>query len=95
MSLILKKHISPGIVWVAIEEADLYLCCGCPADTAKHLKKAGVVNRVLVDGQVCEDGPNAILLSDVFIQNGQIANLAEFPMLQMLYLQGMKKIRRN
>ncbi len=89
MSLIFKKHISPGIIWVAIEEADLYICCGCPADTAKHLKKAGVVNRVSIDGQDCEDGPNAILLSDVFIQNGQIANLAEFPMLQMLYLQGM------
>lgn len=89
MSLIIKQHISPGIIWVAIEEANLYMCCGCPADTAKHLKNAGVVNRIVVDGKACEDGPNAILLSDVFIQNGQIANLAEFPMLQMLYLQGM------
>lgn len=89
MSLIVKKHITSGITWIAIEEADLYICCGCPADTVKHLKKAEVINSVQLDGQVCEDGPNAILLSDTFIQNGQIANLAEFPILQMLYLQGM------
>jgi hemerythrin len=89
MSLIIKKHIATGITWIAIEEADLYICCGCPADTIKHLKNAGVVNSILVDGKVCEDGPNAILLSDMFIQNGQIANLSEFPILQMLYMQGI------
>ncbi|MBN2534632.1 MAG: hypothetical protein JXB88_17240 [Spirochaetales bacterium] len=33
--------------------------------------------------------PNAILLSDVSSQNGSFSNLAEFPILQMLYRQGM------
>ncbi|MBF0189466.1 MAG: cyclic nucleotide-binding domain-containing protein, partial [Magnetococcales bacterium] len=33
--------------------------------------------------------PNAILLSDVMLQNGQFSNLAEFPVLQMFYRQGM------
>ena len=36
-----------------------------------------------------ETGPNAILLSDVMLQNGTFCNLAEFPVLQMLYRQGM------
>ena len=36
-----------------------------------------------------ETGPNAILLSDLNVQNGDFANLAEFPVLQMLYRQGM------
>ncbi len=89
MSSIIKKHIATGITWIAIEEADLYICCGCPADTVKHLKIAGVLNSILAEGQVCEEGPNAILLSDMFIQNGQIANLSEFPILQMLYMQGI------
>ena len=78
MSLIVKKHITNGVTWIAIAEADLYICCGCPADTVKHLKKAGVINSIQHQGHVCEDGPNAILLSDTLIQNGQIANLAEF-----------------
>jgi len=66
----------------------LFLCCGCPADTIKHLKKAGVVSKKKVDGWDCETGPNAILLSDTMIQNGKLANLTEFVILHMLYLQG-------
>jgi hemerythrin len=65
------------------------MCCGCPADTVKHLKKAGIIQRSEKNGFVCETGPNAILLSDAMIQNGQLSNLTEFPVLQMLYLQGM------
>lgn len=89
MSLIINKKVVPGISWIAIKEADLFLCCGCPADTVKHLKKAELISSTQIDGQFSENGPNAILLSDTLIQNGQIANLAEFPILQMLYLQGM------
>ena len=36
-----------------------------------------------------EIGPNAILLSDVPVQNGGFSNLAEFPILHMFYRQGM------
>ena len=89
MSYILKKHISSGVIWVAIEEAGLFICCGCPADTVKHLKKDGVIASVDLEGVTCENGPNAILLSDTLIQNGQVANLTEFVILQMLYLQGV------
>ena len=42
-----------------------------------------------VKGVPSESGPNAILLSDVMIQGGDFSNLAEFPVLQMLYRQGM------
>ncbi len=92
MSLITAKHISNGVSWVEIKEANLYLCCGCPADTVKHLRKSGCINDVEIEGIMSQDGPNAILLSDTLIQNGQIANLAEFPILQMLYMQGMNLV---
>ncbi len=88
MAHIVKKHIAAGITWIAIREADVYVCCGCPADTVKHLKKAGVIHEMQQDGISYESGPNCILLSDTLFQNGQIANLAEFPVLQMLYMQG-------
>jgi hemerythrin len=38
---------------------------------------------------MAQTGPNAILLSDTTIQKSSFSNLAEFPVLQMLYLQGM------
>jgi len=88
MPYIIKKHIATGVTWVAIEEAELFLCCGCPADTVKHLKKAGIIHKSTLGDTQYEYGPNAILLSDTLIQNGQVANLTEFPILQMLYLQG-------
>ncbi len=36
-----------------------------------------------------ETGPNAIPLSDLPVQGGSFADLAEFPVRQMLYRQGM------
>jgi hemerythrin len=88
MADIVKRHITDGVYWIEVEKADLYLCCGCPADVMKHLKKAGVVKTVHGDGFTYETGPNAILLSDTPIQHGQLANLSEFVILHMLYLQG-------
>ncbi|UCH10619.1 MAG: cyclic nucleotide-binding domain-containing protein, partial [Fidelibacterota bacterium] len=52
------------------------------------MKKGLIVSRE-DNGVTYETGPNVILLSDVFSQNGDISNLAEFPVLQMLYRQGM------
>ncbi|MBF0296106.1 MAG: bacteriohemerythrin [Magnetococcales bacterium] len=89
MSSIRKIQISPGISWVEIPEADLYILCACPADSVKHLMKRGLILEVDKRGVRCETGPNAILLSDVLLQNGHFANLAEFPVLQMLYRQGL------
>ncbi len=84
-----KIKVSTGIYWVEVPEAQIYLLCGCPADTVKHLKKRGLVESQDTSGVSFESGPNAILLSDVLIQNGSFSNLTEFPVLQMLYLQGM------
>jgi len=84
-----KIKVAAGIFWVEIPEADLFILCGCPADSVKHLMKKGFINSEEKDGQVFETGPNAILLSDLPMQNERFANLAEFPVLQMLYRQGM------
>ena len=84
-----KVTVSNGVYWVGIPGADLYILCGCPADSVKHLMKTGIIRTVEKDGVVFEIGPNAILLSEVSIQNGDFCNLGEFPVLQMLYRQGM------
>jgi hemerythrin len=89
MSGLKKIDVTAGIAWVEVPEADLRILCGCPADTVKHLMRRGLILPAEVDGVRCETGPNAILLSDVMIQNGAFCNLGEFPVLQMFYRQGM------
>ncbi len=105
MSRIANTKIATGVFWVEVPEAELYVLCGCPADSVKHLMKAGKIRNLDRDVGSLEPGsvsfqhphgtvtnetcPNAILLSDSNIQNGDFANLAEFPVLQMLYRQGM------
>ncbi len=89
MSGISKKRVANGIYWVEVPDANLYILCGSPADSIKHLIKRGLIASKEINGVKFETGPNAILLSDVSIQNGSFANLAEFPVLQMLYRQGM------
>ena len=51
--------------------------------------KRGLIIPNEINGVSYESGPNAILLSDVMIQHESLANMAEFPVLQMLYRQGM------
>ena len=82
-------RVTAGVFWVQVPEAGLYILCGSPADVVKHLMLGGYIVEETRDGVTCETGPNAILLSDVLIQNGRFANLAEFPVLQMLYRQGL------
>ncbi|MEE2742369.1 MAG: cyclic nucleotide-binding domain-containing protein [Bdellovibrionota bacterium] len=89
MGKIKKIKIAPGISWIEVPEADIHILCGCPADSVKHLIKNGMIKTIEKDGATFESGPNVILLSDTSIQNGQFSNLAEFPVLQMLYKQGM------
>jgi len=84
-----KLRVTNGVYWVEIPEADLFVLCGCPADAVKHLMKMGLIAEREKNGVVAQTGPNAILLSDTTIQKGSFSNLAEFPVLQMLYLQGM------
>jgi hemerythrin len=89
MKKIRKINITNGVCWIEIPEANLYMLCGCPADSVKHLMKRGLIVSTEQDSATFETGPNSILLSDVLLQNGHFANLAEFPVLQMLYRQGM------
>ena len=89
MGSIRKIEVTTGVWWVEVADVNLRVLCGCPADVVKHLMKRGLVAQVESGGMFYESGPNAILLSDVMVQNGTFANLGEFPVLQMLYRQGM------
>ncbi|MBF0449803.1 MAG: bacteriohemerythrin [Candidatus Magnetomorum sp.] len=89
MSQIRKIQVTTGVYWIEIPEVKVYILCGCPADAVKHLMKRGLIVTTEKDGVSFETGPNIILLSDVLVQNGSFSNLSEFPVLQMLYRQGM------
>lgn len=89
MASITKIKLATGLYWVDIPEADLRVLCGAPSDAVKHLIKRGLIHQMECDGRHFESGPNAILLSDALIQHSRFANLSEFPVLQMLYGQGM------
>lgn len=82
-------EITRGVYWVQVPEAGLYVLCGSPGEVIKHMMRTGFISTVTDKGISYETGPNAILLSDLVIQNGGFSNLAEFPVLQMLYRQGM------
>ena len=84
-----KIDIIPGVTWVSIPQADLRILCGCPEDIIKHLIKSRLIKEIKKNGVSYETGPNAILLSELPIMNGKFTNLSEFPILQMLYKQGM------
>ncbi|MGK5090573.1 cyclic nucleotide-binding domain-containing protein [Deltaproteobacteria bacterium TL4] len=89
MPSIEKIKVIEGVYWVGIPAANLYILCGCPEDSVKHLMKMGLIKTIEKNDVSYETGPNAILLSDILVQNGHFSNLAEFPVLQMLYRQGM------
>jgi hemerythrin len=83
------SQVTQGVYWIQVPEADLNILCGCPGEIVKHLMIKGYI-ATLHKGEISfESGPNAILLSDVSIQNGGFSNLSEFPVLQMLYRQGL------
>jgi hemerythrin len=85
-----RVDLTNGLCWVKIPEAGFFLMCGCPADAVKHFMKRGLIQEVQSSDNVSfETGPNAILLSDIVLQNGSFSNLAEFPVMQMMYRQGM------
>ena len=89
MTKLEKIQVTTGVYLVDIPGASLSVLCGCPADSVKHLMKRGLIVTKEEKGVPFETGPNVVLLSDVLVQNGSFANLAEFPVLQMLYKQGM------
>jgi len=81
--------VTTGVYWVQVPEAGLSILCGAPEDVVKHLMLRGYIAEEAGKGAPSETGPNVILLSDLMLQNGRFANMAEFPVLQMLYRQGM------
>lgn len=83
-----KIYVTNGVYLVDIPEIDLHILCGCPADVVKHLLKRGLIQTIETKGVIHENGPNAILLSDLDVQGESFSNMAEFPVLQMLYRQG-------
>ncbi|MFH2114635.1 MAG: cyclic nucleotide-binding protein, partial [Spirochaetota bacterium] len=83
-----RIDIAPGVSVVEVPEAGLTVLCGCPENVVKLLIKAEVIHNTVSGCVNYETGPNVVLLSDVPVQNGMFCNLAEFPVLQMLYLQG-------
>ncbi len=89
MAKMTKIQVAKGLYWIEVPEIGLYVMCGCPADSVKHLMKRGLIVGRAKNGVTYETGPNAILLSDVSVQNGFFSNLAEFPVLQMYYRQGL------
>ncbi len=89
MTRLRKFHVTTGVFLVEAPEVGLSILCGCPGDVIKHLMRRGLIVEAETNGTRYETGPNAILLSDVMLQNGMFSNLGEFPVLQMLYLQGM------
>ena len=84
-----KVEIANGIFWVEIPAANMRILCGSPEDSVKHLIRCGFIHKIEQNGVTFETGPNAVLLSDVSTQDGSFANVAEFPVLQMLYRQCM------
>lgn len=89
ISAIKKIYVTNGVYFVDIPEIDLRILCGCPADVVKHLLRRGLIQMVESNGVLHENGPNVILLSDFDVQGDSFCNMAEFPILQMLYRQGM------
>ena len=86
---IVKIEISRGMYWIEVPSIDVRILCGAPSDSVKHLISNGFI-RVREEKDILyETGPNHILLSDLMVQNSQFSNLAEFPVLHMLYKQGM------
>ncbi len=84
-----KLFVTSGVYYVSVPEVGLRILCGCPPDVVKHLMKRGLISQKSSSHGFIETGPNAILLSDVSVQGGKLSNLAEFPILQMFYRQGM------
>ncbi len=89
MAELSKQKVTAGVYWVAVPKVNLYVLCACPADCVKHLIQKKFIETRECNGVVFETGPNAILLADASLQNGNFSNLAEFPVLQMLYRQGL------
>ncbi|GAB4335761.1 MAG: hypothetical protein OHK0038_13640 [Flammeovirgaceae bacterium] len=82
-------NITVGSYWIEIPNEGIKILCGCPANVVKFMRKKKLISLVEKNGVRYETGANVILLPDDVYQNGHFFHLTEFPILQMLYLQGM------
>ncbi|KAK3608825.1 hypothetical protein CHS0354_006866 [Potamilus streckersoni] len=89
MAAIYTDKLTNGVFWVEIKDADLRLLCGCPADSVKYLIRRKHIRSLNNAGVPTQIGPNALLLADTPLQNGFLSNLGEFPVMHMLYFQGI------
>lgn len=87
--MISKKKVTEGVYFISIPEVNLHIQCAAPIESVKHLIHQGHIASTTKNGVTFQTGPNAILLSDVMIQNGEFCNMSEFSVLQMLYKQGL------
>ncbi|NIZ19304.1 MBL fold metallo-hydrolase [Entomospira culicis] len=84
-----KFQITNGVYFLDCHEVGMRILCGCPMDSVKLLMRAGFIQRIEDEQWLWESGANAILLSDVSVQNGSFSNLTEFPLMHMMYNQGL------
>jgi len=84
-----KVDIAPGIQVVEIEEVGLRVLCGCLENSVKFMARSGCIRPMEARGVKYETGPNAVLLAEQPLRHGVLRNAAEFPILHMLYKQGM------
>lgn len=84
-----KFQITNGVYFLDCHEVGLRILCGCPMDSIKLLMRAGFIQRIEDENWLWETGANAILLSDISVQNGSFSNLTEFPLMHILYNQGL------
>lgn len=82
-------ELFPGCYWVSIPDVDLRMLCGAPPDVMKLLAANQLIEAYEIDDFYTEEGPNVILLYEDDCIKGMAANLSEFPILQMFYMQGL------
>ena len=87
----IDQSVLDGAKYIEIPEADVRILCASPAEISKSLISKSLIRPIIKDGKptMFETGPNIILLSDLHTQHNYFRNLIEFPLLQILYKQGL------
>ncbi len=43
MQNLLVSEVTPGVFWLQVPEAELYILCGCPGEVVKHPKTGEIL----------------------------------------------------
>jgi hypothetical protein len=54
MTIIKKIQVTAGVFWVEVPEAQVYVLCGCPADSVKHLRKLNLIEKTEINKKARE-----------------------------------------